>query len=1153
MKVLIWNPPWGANGDLLYYRNCFRKHLALQANTLAAAGCSVDVVVPEAFCADADILVPNVHRIAIGMDAIIDMLGSFEDPALTLYAGAWQGKYPRLVDGLRDRLGEHYDAILLWENPVPFLEVIYPASVIVHQMPGVFSRAPYPQTVTFDPVGLYRHGTLHRYASDIVSSVPVAGKTDLVSGFRHIARSAFAEIRPADIEAAVQFGKFEELVLLPLQVSGHYAFRADTPYSSQLDLLLDVMQDAKPSSGIVVTQYISNHVQDTVINEEIRSVLAQRWPNLVYDRCFDRYPTVSQYLLPYVGRVVSCSSSVALQAMLWDTDIDITAPTFLEQYSTESIVRMAGDRRSGYDNVLEFILSRHQPLARLVIEDQNFLVQLLTAMVKKKRSGKTGPELLCDFRDIHPGYEKTLLSEFSSARALKSVKDASPRLSAEMDAISTAARGIRDPRTKVISFDVFDTLIARAVEVPADAYRLIEAQALRMTAGRVEDFARVRLAAELLARDANPDGEITFNDIYDAISAHYGLSAAERDRLMQLEVDVEYQLIDARPFGKRIWQLAAESGKRIVLVSDMYLPAEVVRKFLDKAGYAGYEHLFVSSEYGARKKTGDLYEVVLARIGCKPEEMFHVGDNKVADVEQAAAKGLRPYRLLRAIDRMRGNPHYKGLFDPRASAGERPRSAIAGLIARTVFDSPGGAAERDSLFIGSPFRLGYAALGPLVAGYVLWLGRRAKVDGVSKLFFLAREGWLLHQVYKALFDNTSDEIPNCYLYASRRAARVAALRTEDDIRSIAVQPFVNGARLSDLLGDRFGVRREDVPAAALEAAGIASIDVPMDSAANGRLAFTNLCVAMKDQILARAQHEREPYLEYLAAQSLDSERSPAVVDIGWKANMQGSLGSLVGRPLGGYYLATLQGAERWLQQGHRLSAYLGDYLVQGYAPPLVNNRHLLEFLTCHTDRSLERMTRDGDRFIPVMRMESEHASRRLLIQEVHRGAMAFAADLRNGYGELLQHIHIDASMAARVMTDFITRPCPGDAALLRGVAFEDSFGGIRKRYVISPQDRDGSVWKQGFDCLQNAGTRGDGVVTSREPVKTAGAKPRQNSAEQVQELAQPVLMFRRVEGRIVRWVGGERKYRKYLRDRQQFFADSKHPVWKRWAKVALPS
>ncbi|MBY4895860.1 HAD-IA family hydrolase [Cupriavidus sp. AU9028] len=1152
MKVLIWNPPWGANGSLLHFRNCFLKHLAPQANTLATAGCSVDVVVPEAFGADADILVPNVRRIPVGMDAVIDMLGSFEDPALTLYAGDWQGKYPRLMDGLRDRLGSHYDAILLWENPVPFLEVLYPESVVVHQMPGVFSRAPYPQTVTFDPVGLYKHGTLHRYASDIVSSLPVAGSPGLVDRFRHLARSAFAEIRPTDIEAAVLSGGFEELVLLPLQVSGHYAFRADTPYSSQLDLLLDVMHKAKPSSGIVVTQYISNHVQDTVINEEIRAVLAQRWPNLVYDRCFDQYPTVSQYLLPYVGRVVSCSSSVALQAMLWDADIDITAPTFLEQYSTENIVRMAGDRRPGYDNVLDFILSRHQPLARLVIEDRNFLLQLLSSMVKKKRSGKAGLELLCDFREIDSGYEKKLLGEFSSARALKSVKEASPRLSAEMDDISKAARGIRDPRTKVISFDVFDTLISRAVEVPADAYRLLEAEAVRMTAGRLEDFARVRLAAEIAAREANPDGEITFDDIYDAISAHYGLSDAERARLMDLEVDVEYQLIDVRPFGRRIWQLAVESGKRIVLVSDMYLPARVVRKFLDKAGYAGYEHLFVSSEYGARKKTGDLYDVALARVGCKPEEMFHVGDNKVADVEQAAAKGVRPYRLLRAIDRMRGNPHYKTLFDPRASAGERPRSAIAGLIARTVFDAPGGAAEKDGLFTGSPFRLGYAALGPLVAGYVLWLGRRAKVDGVSKLFFLAREGWLLHQVYKALFNGTSEEIPNCYLYASRRAARVAALRTEDDIRSVAAQPFVNGARLSDLLGDRFGVRCEDVPAAVLEAAGIASVDLAMESSAGGRLAFTNLCVGIKDLILAKAEGEREPYLQYLTAQNLDSEPAPAVVDIGWKANMQGSLGALLGKPLGGYYLATLQGAERWLHQGHRLSAYLGDYLVQGYAPALVNNRHLLEFLTCHTDRSLERMTREGDRFVPVMRMESEHASRRLLIQEVHRGAMAFAADLRGGYGELLQHIHIDPSTASRVMSEFITRPCPADAALLRGVAFEDSFGGIRQRYVISPRDRDASVWRQGFDCL-SSNTQGDSVVATRQQASTASVKSHRASHETAKTVSQPVLIFRRVEGRIVRWVGGERKYRKYLRDRTQFFADSKNLVWKRWAKVAVPS
>lgn len=1153
MKVLIWNPPWGTNGNLLYFRNCFLKHLALQANTLAAAGVDVEVVVPETLESDADILISSVRRIRMGLDAVVRMLGSFEDPSVTLYSGNWRDRYPELVAVLKDTLGTQYDAILLWENPVPFLEEIYPDALIVHQMPGAFSRAPYPQTVTFDPVGLYKHGTLYRHAREILIGERQSGRAGLVEQFRHLARSASAEIRPPEIDTVIQARKFDELVLLPLQVTGHYAFAADTGYRSQLELLLDVMHNAAHTSGVIATQYVSSHAQDTVINAQIASVLAERWPNLVYDACFDKYPTVSQYILPYVGRVVSCSSSVAIQAMLWDADIDIVAPTFLAPYSSDSIARTTGDKRAGYENLLSFILSRHQPLARLVIEDKTFLRQLLSAMVAKKRSGKTGLDLYCDFREIQRDYDNKLLSEFSPARAMKSVVEVNPSLDAEMKELAKAARGIRDSRTKVISFDVFDTLISRSVEVPSDVYRLLEAEALRVTAGRVEDFARVRLAAELSARDANPQGEITLAGIYGLISEHYGLSALETNRLIALEIETEYQLIGARPYGRRIWQMAVESGKPIVLVSDMYLPAEVVRRFVEKSGYVGYEELFVSSEYGARKKTGDLYELVLSRMQCRPDQMYHFGDNKVADVEQAQAKGIKPHRLLRAIDRMRANPHYKCLFDPRVGGGERPRSAVAGLIAKTLFDAPCGPREKDSLFSGSSFRLGYAALGPLVAGYMLWLGRRAKDDGTSKLFFLAREGWLLHQVYQKLFTGTSAELPNTYLYASRRATRVAALRTDDDIRRVAAQPFINGARLSDLLADRFGVTKADVPASAVTAAGLASIDAAMDSDTKGRLAFANVCVGIKEIILAKAETERKPYAQYLASQGLETERAPAVVDIGWKANMQGSLGTLLGRPLGGYYLATLQGAERWLEEGHRLSAYLGDYLVQGYAPAPVNNRHLLEFLTCHTDRSLERMTRDGDRFIPVMRMESEHAARRAFIQEVHRGAIAFAADLRQGYGPLLRHVHVDAGTASKVISEFITNPSPADAALLLGVAFEDAFGGIRKRFVISRTDRDASVWKQGFDVLQQCDGDGRTLVGDAQLTPSGALQGSKGSSARFQLETPQALIFKGVEGRIVRLIAGERKYRKYLRDRTQFFADSKNPVWKRWARVSLPS
>ncbi|OWK23941.1 hypothetical protein AJ87_26355 [Rhizobium yanglingense] len=48
------------------------------------------------------------------------------------------------------------------------MRAIYPEALIVSQMPGSFARAPYPHTVVFDTLGLYREGTMFTHAADTI-------------------------------------------------------------------------------------------------------------------------------------------------------------------------------------------------------------------------------------------------------------------------------------------------------------------------------------------------------------------------------------------------------------------------------------------------------------------------------------------------------------------------------------------------------------------------------------------------------------------------------------------------------------------------------------------------------------------------------------------------------------------------------------------------------------------------------------------------------------------------------------------------------------------------------------------------------------------------------------------------------------------------
>ncbi len=1142
MKVLFWIPPWAAHGDPTFYRNCLKKHLALQANLLASSGWLVDFVLPEFLKAERDLLDHRVNPIGFGIADQIAAFGSLSDPSAELYRNGRGEAHEKAIVHLSAMLADTYEIILLWESPVPFLEAMYPEALIVHQMPGAFSRAPYPHTVTFDPIGLYKQGSLYQHAKEIQSFAPGSECLAVTRDFVHRVRDGINILQPFNSRSLDEKGRFKHLVLLPLQVSAHYAFQADTRYRNQTDFLLDVLNKVNPQTGVVVTQYVTPRVSDTVINKEIFPVLKKTYPNLIYREEFDRIGSVSQYLLPLVDEVITCSSSIGLQALAWPRKLTVHEHTFLQPLATPVPSAVSLDEFDRALRILSFLLNHNQPLASSVVSDREFLTKLLLEMLHRKRSGSKGMDLLPAFSDIDPDYSMKLLGAFAIERAERDLARSGERWAARQAEIGKFRRSVSDPEIAAVTFDVFDTLIKRPTEVPADAYKFLEQGATEITHGIAQNFASVRLNEEVNTRELSDKGEITLEEIYASIQAYYDLPEQTAKALLEAEIEMEVGLIQPRPFGKKCWEIAISSGKPIFLISDMYLSAEVIERMLQKAGYKGYKKLFLSSDYLARKKEGALFDAALREIKLPPSQILHVGDNKVADVEQAQARGLKTFRILRAIDRMRGNDHYKVIYSPRAGAGERARSAIAGLTAHALFDAPAGEHEKNSHFHGNPHHLGYAGLGPLLTGFMLWLGRQAQRDGISRLYFLSREGWILKQVYDALHLNDKNAVPSTYLYASRRATRVASLRSQADVLALSGQPFRTGVMVGELLQNRFGLTEGDVSSEVLADSDYSGWTEKLQSDLAGRLKFSGLCGRLVGPILEVSEREHECYLAYLERTGFSECDRPGVVDIGWKGNMQGALANLIGRPIHGYYYATLQGAEVWKDKGNKLWAYMGDLLAADHPSAVVAHRHLVEYLTCHVEPSLIRIQRNGNKLTPIFRSEENHGARRQLIEEIHQGCIQFARDFEREYGDLSGQIWIDPFLGERVLASFISSPAKVDAALFLGHHFEDALGGISRQYIIHPQAKKAardSVWKPGATAAHKTAEPNPSIINS-----PSSLKERRSITEASYE--SNLAASRQFEDIVIRLLASNRKYQKYRRDRQAFFEDSQNKLIKRW-------
>ncbi|MBB7356509.1 hypothetical protein HEM94_022675, partial [Escherichia coli] len=71
MKALIWNSPWFAQGDLLFYKNCFVKHLLPQANLLNSIGYDVDVITHDLISDTTSNLNRDINVINLKLENII--------------------------------------------------------------------------------------------------------------------------------------------------------------------------------------------------------------------------------------------------------------------------------------------------------------------------------------------------------------------------------------------------------------------------------------------------------------------------------------------------------------------------------------------------------------------------------------------------------------------------------------------------------------------------------------------------------------------------------------------------------------------------------------------------------------------------------------------------------------------------------------------------------------------------------------------------------------------------------------------------------------------------------------------------------------------------------------------------------------------------
>ena len=186
-----------------------------------------------------------------------------------------------------------------------------------------------------------------------------------------------------------------------------------------------------------------------------------------------------------------------------------------------------------------------------------------------------------------------------------------------------------------VSFDIFDTLVVRTLNKPADLFALLEKEL------GIPGFGEKRKKAEKDARLKKTGGEVTLREIYGCFPC-----AAEQDIENFCRSELEAELSVCRPNGRMI-SLYREclKNRHVVLTSDMYLPSDMMEKILGRCGITGYEKLYISCEAGASKRSRGLYRHVISDLGTSPGNIVHIGNDIIGDYVCAKMAGLKSVKI----------------------------------------------------------------------------------------------------------------------------------------------------------------------------------------------------------------------------------------------------------------------------------------------------------------------------------------------------------------------------------------------------------------------------------------------------------------------------------------------------------------------------
>jgi hypothetical protein len=574
--------------------------------------------------------------------------------------------------------------------------------------------------------------------------------------------------------------------------------------------------------------------------------------------------------------------------------------------------------------------------------------------------------------------------------------------------------------------------------------------------------------------------EVTLSQIYRMYSELSGVTDSVARQISEIEIKIERRLCYANPVILAAYHEVIAKGARVVFVSDMYLPDDVIRDLLQTNGY-GQVELFVSASRGKTKHQGGLFRILLSSLGCPPGSVFHIGDNAHADFVQPQALGLAALQLSPGEG---GAVVYSDEYVAQSAAGatEGVSSLCTGLARRRTYRAKSVDPDAEPVQLWD--KIGYEIAGPLMYAFVQWIHQRARLQGVERLYFLSRDGYYLEQAFRKCSQKWGGALESSYMYSSRRLLNLARIRELDEPSMEFLLSSNPDLRVRDI-GERIGLDSK-LFADAVKQAGMGLEQeitthngVFVDPATKGKL--RSLLKGLEVPILALAAGERRTLMAYFQDIGF-KPGSIAIVDLGWQASSIRSLQDLLNFDGGnyrlrGYYFGTWKFAQPALDAGCLIESFFFHLDQPARTARLISEcPEMVEHFFSAPHPTVVGVNQEGARWAPVFGGWELTEEQRKCTGRIAASALQFVDDMLEIQVEPGDRPAPVAYLVS-VLERIIRHPTRLEAESLGCLTHRDSFGGSTLwRYLAKPPSPwrrvvnpgslqtgyDYAYWKKGF-------------------------------------------------------------------------------------------